>query len=465
MAQLQRFLVPTVIVALGLAYLLFAQQLVDNHRLDIHHFSLLFESDPSRVIENSTSLTGDQARTRTHPLHILAIAPLGLLLAKLVGSSVWAAVLITVAAALGVLVNVNHVLQRQFRLPLSDRVLFLLLLGASASHVTFAAIPETHVLSAFALSMMVRSLDRQRLIRLRRHENSAWNWLREGGATCVVWASLAVGMLVTSAALLPWFGFRLLSSKRSVLQRVRIALLGSAAVLVTVASLHVFQRAVWPPVRGAVPTSIPSFLIQKQESRSETIEHWRTEESSGLRGKLDYVLHSLRANTTWMTPPSELPTRLPHVLNTGFVNSFYAPRFEPKQAAWSSIPAVTFEPWSSQHRPAGLIGALTWLSLIALLVALGRARLRRHCRRPGSALAGLVALFYLVVFTLYGDEVFLFSPNWAFALVLFVAALYADPKVRRTRMRLRFRSGLALAVACVVANTAMHVASLLAVYA
>jgi hypothetical protein len=237
-------------------------------------------------------------------------------------------------------------------------------------------------------------------------------------------------------------------------------------VLLTVASLHVFQRAVWPPVRGVVPTSIPSFLIQKQDSRTETINHWRTEESTGLQGKLDYLVHSVRSNTTWVTPLSELPARLTHVLNTAFVNSFYAPRFEPKKADWSSIPAVTFEPWSSRHRPAGLIGSLVWLALLGTLVVIRRRKLRRHCRRPGSAFAGLVALFYLLVFTLYGDEVFLFSPNWVFALVLFAAALYADPDaLARPERTLRWRIGLGLAVVCIAVNTAIHVRDLLGVYA
>ena len=50
-----------VVLLLTASYLFCARHFVAGGELGIDHFSLLFEADPSRVIENSTSFFGDQA--------------------------------------------------------------------------------------------------------------------------------------------------------------------------------------------------------------------------------------------------------------------------------------------------------------------------------------------------------------------------------------------------------------------
>ncbi len=455
-----------VVLLLTAAYLVCAHQLVQGGELGIDHFSLLYEADPSRVIENSTSFFGDQARTRAHPLHVLLIAPLGTLLTWITNSNEWAAVLITTLCGALVLVNLDRVLDRALGLGLADRTLFVVLLGASASHVTFGGpIPETHVLSAFGLSCMARCLTRERLDALQRPGHTVLTWLKRGGAACVAASSFAVGMLVTNAAVLPVYFYHCVrpdSSSRK--RRLMMALVTAGGVVALAAGLHLTQRAIWPPVRGEVPTSIPSFLVQKKDSEG-TIPHWKEEESKSFLGKIDYVIHSLKSNTAWTTGADDLLTRVPHVANSVLVNALYAPRFLVIEHSWRVAPQVTFEPWNSNHRLVGGLGAVTWLGLLGTSLFLGRRSMRDLLSKPVVGFSAFVLVFQTVLFTLYGDEVFLFSPNWVFPLVLVAAALYAHCRPMLSASRATaLRCALALATLCIVLNSFQLMRELFRVY-
>ncbi len=465
MAIRDRLLTTGVALLLVASYLICAQHFVDGDRLGLDHFSLIFESDPSRVIENSTTFFGDQARTRAHPLHIVLVAPLGLVLTAITGSATWAAVLITAVAAGLVLLNLERILVQQFGLSLWDRLLFVILLGATASHVTFgAAIPETHILSALGLSFMTRCLTKERIERLRRPGHTALSWLKEGGAAPIAASILAVGMIVTTVAVLPVFFFYLTNtSARSRWRRALSPLRVTAAIVAVVGTLHLSQRALWPPVRGPVPTSIPTFLVQDKGGEG-TIPHWNEQESKGLRGKIDYVIHSLKSNTAWTTASGDLLSRVPHVVNTVFVNALFAPEFRVQQAAWQKAPQVTFEPWASSHRWFGGVGGVAWLTLLGVSVVTCRRDWRSVVGNPATGFCGILLAFHLALFTLYGDEVFLFSPNWVLPLVVVAAGFYGHALRAAPARAWPLRALLGLAVICIVANSMSHMRALFDVY-
>src|SRR5688572_20985261 len=114
---------------------------------------VLFNADTPRVIWNETSLGHSPGRTVLHPLHVLMTAPLGVPLTGLLGSRELAAVLLSAFFAAGCVYGFDLLLRRGTALALPERILFVLLLGCSAGQVTFAAVPETHVISGFFLTL------------------------------------------------------------------------------------------------------------------------------------------------------------------------------------------------------------------------------------------------------------------------------------------------------------------------
>jgi hypothetical protein len=67
-----------------------------------------------------------------------------------------------------------------------------------------------------------------------------------------------------------------------------------------------------------------------------------------------------------------------------------------------------------------------------------------------------VAVFYALVVGVYGDELFLYSPNWAFAVVLITATLYAIAVASASTQAKLLRPALAVVVVCLLINSALH---------
>jgi hypothetical protein len=148
------------------------------------------------------------------------------------------------------------------------------------------------------------------------------------------------------------------------------------------------------------------------------------------------------------------------------VNALYAPHFDVIEHAWRVAPQVTFEPWSARHRLVGAVGATAWLGLLGGLLFVARRDLRDSLRTPVVGFSAFVLAFQTVLFTLYGDEVFLFSPNWVFPLVVVAAALYARCRSRlSSRWALALRFQLGLATLCIIINSFQLMRELFHVYA
>jgi hypothetical protein len=432
--------------------------------------NLLFEADCKRVIENSTTLSGPQERARIHPLHVLFFAPVGQLLSLLLGSAKLATVVITAICAAVVILNVDRVLRLQLELPVSDRLLFAALLGASSSQVTFAMVPDTHILSAVGLSGMASALTPLRLERLRAQHRSYLDWLRSGGVVSLGWAVLAVGMLGTSLLLVPAMVLLQQPTSLRLSRRLFLAALGTVTVFAVVLGLHAAQRAVWPPVPPAevaalaapqmnVGTPTPSAHAGSETPPESTAPTTSTQSSApkpiSLRNLGSYARETWMHNSRWLTPSGMLHERLAQVVLAVFSTTFFAPRFELYQRSWSALAAASFEPWPLDHRWTGFVGLGAWLVWLA---GLGLALKGAHASlaKPLLWFSSATILFYAGVVFFYGDELFLYSPNWAFAVVLVAAALYAP--VRSFR---KFRFGLAVIVACLFLNSVSYTAELL----
>ncbi len=466
-----------------------------------HQHNQLFDADPNRVIYNSTSFDGPYQRSRTHPLHVFLIAPVGHVLARLLGSPADAVLALTALFAAGVLWNVNHILRQQLRLGRADRVLLLGLLGASASQVTFTMVPDTHILSALGLSGMARSLGSMDLGELRQ-ARGAVPWLRGGGAKLLAWGVFAVGMLVTNVLLVAWLCYLLWPRREKERWRaVGSAGLGAASVLVVVGGLHVVQSLAWPPPRSEAEAARDDAALQAlavEQARSSRELHQRQYFSiaqelarapasasvaasgadpdpedalaiqpASLSKVVAQAQERIRYNATYLTPVRELPTRAVHVVTAIFVNTFYAPSFRVTHRWYPPVTVATnatFEPWCTDHRLWGGLGAVAWLSWFALAGMVGG---RRERTRGGAEVllkfSLMVVLAYAGIVWVYGDELFLYSPNWAFAVVLVAACWYARVGEAR-RMRPWLRAALAVAVVALCVNTASHVGALFALF-
>lgn len=472
-----------------------------------HQHNQFFDADPNRVIYNSTSFDGPYQRSRTHPLHVLLVAPVGHALARSLGSPAHAVLVLTGLFSAGVLWNVNDVLRRQLGLGAWDRLLLVGLLAASASQVTFAMVPDTHVLSAFGLSGLARSVG---TVRGPDHlrSSSVLEWLRSGGAKVLVWGAFATGMLVTNVILVAWLCYLLSSAHGSGVRRFWFSGVGAAAVVGLVAGLHLAQLGLWPSARSEAEVARDDdalrALATEQATRSRDLHQLQylpiarqlgqspvQEPSSpgdaeaiqpvrfvGLSGIVEQTRERIRYNTTYVTPLQKLPSRAVQVVATVLVNAFYAPAFRVTHRWYPPVTVATcatFEPWSWDHRLWGGLGAGLWISWFAWVTY--RASRRRASDAVGNSEATgdshtvlmrfnlMVVGAYAGIVWVYGDELFLYSPNWTFAVVLVVGGFYARAlRYEGRTTRWVQRGALGVALICLVANTAGHVRDLFALF-
>lgn len=472
-----------------------------------HQHNQFFEADPNRVVYNSTQLLGPYQRARLHPLHVLFLAPFGSLLAGRLGSPETITCVLTALFAGGVLVNVNAILERRLALSSLDRTLIVLFLGLSASQVTFTAIPDTHMLSAFGLSGLAREVSSGPADAPR---NFLAFWKSKQGVRTLFWAVFAVGMLATSFVLVAWFSWvRTASESSSFRRRTMQAAASAFLVLGIVCGLHGIQQLLWPEPRSA-EQALADDLARMERAHDQARQNRHTFQREWLPsietyvprepfplpesvdpglGKVEriskYVRDQIKYNAGYLTHPTELPPRLAQLLLALFVNDFYAPRFHVVRRwypPWTIATTSTFEPWALSFRPTGALGASLWLGLLGFL-GLDRLRTRtsgvnwgaRTSAPPNAPentdrraldryLLGVIGFYGLIVW-LYGDELFLYSTNWAFALVLLFAGLYRDTLERlgqRGRAALRWVS--ATAIVCLAHNTSEHLIDLLHLY-
>jgi hypothetical protein len=139
-----------------------------------------------------------------------------------------------------------------------------------------------------------------------------------------------------------------------------------------------------------------------------------------------------------------------------FVVPFFAPRFGLTPKPHSPILAATFESRELDFRPPALLGIALSLLLGAYALRATRAR-RSSPPRPLSLFSADVVVLYLFMISWYGDEGFLFSPNWAFAVLLGFATLYAGAPHEAPNATHPLRAGPACLAGLLTPHSALHV--------
>jgi hypothetical protein len=367
---------------------------------------LVFQADTPRVITELTRAAGRHYRTKVHPTFVLFLNPPGRALRAVLGRPRLAAILLTALAG-GVAVALMREMLLRAGLPAPLASLWTLLFATSTAHLFFASVPESFAFSAASLIGLFA--------------------LHARGAPPAVISLLAgvaaFGMVVTNAAavfLLELFG------RRAGWRRMAGAAAAVAGVIVVSAGLAAVQKRMYPDsvpfyARGSFSEE-PSYVqIPRGAAAAERVRD--------LAAHL--VVFNLAAPEVAVGKPS------------------------------ARFPVSTFAPLGPGHlRPAGWVHAVLWAGLLGLAAF-------RLARRPQPAseqpprprllapLGGWV-LFNAALHMVYGEDLFLYTEQWTFAVVAFVA-LVLGPYPRLSIVL------AALIGAQVVANTAL-LADLFRVY-
>ncbi|MBI5841750.1 MAG: hypothetical protein HZB19_16800 [Chloroflexi bacterium] len=113
-------------------------------------YSVLFEIDTPRIIDDMTSIGANHYRTNVHPLFVLLMNPIGSILSQVVKSQVLAAILLN--CFFGALdVTLAFFYFKSLDQTLKDACLLAFLFGVTASQFFLSSIPETASLAICSL--------------------------------------------------------------------------------------------------------------------------------------------------------------------------------------------------------------------------------------------------------------------------------------------------------------------------
>jgi hypothetical protein len=421
--------------------------------------NLLFEADCRRVIENTTELFGPQDRARIHPLHVSLMILPGYLLSRALGNAELSTVILTAAAGCLVLYNLASLLRNELSLGRLHTFVFVGIAAASASQITFAMVPDTHILSAVGLSGLATSLSEQRARRMRESRGPL-EWLRGGGSQVVLWSTLAVGMLGTNLPLV-LLALLLVAPQGRPRGRVLAALAAAASVFAIVLGLHLIQRRTLPPAQPTAPTAHDASAKNEQTlgsppASSAQLGAHSAPEPPRAPGLVGYAKSTWHHNSRWITPPDRWLERGSQAAYSALVVTFFAPNILFQKKPWADLEMASFEPWALELWTAGVPGVVLWVGLCAF-GAVKLARLSRH--RSALSLPPLltfslatVGLYWLIV-ALYGDELFLYSPNWMFAVVVLAGRSFQSLLRTWPTQARKLEIGLVLVLGSLLANS------------
>jgi len=453
---------------------------------------VLFNADTPRVVWNETSLEHAPGRTVLHPLHVLMTAPLGVPLTGLLGSRELAAVVISALFAAGCVYGFDVLLRRATALALPERMLFVILLGLSAGQVTFAAVPETHVISGFFLTLALCHLALANGDRITELPRSLGDRVRLFGKLGLVQVVLAAGALVTNLLLAPVCVLSRLPRSLSPLRRLTAAIVPLGAAVCLLGALYMAQRALLfgsaGPNSGRAPASAVTAAPAASSSAPEAVVPAVATSSAApaataapaKRGGVSgWLSERFNREANYMTLS---PRRLLEVALAIVAYNIYVPRVvkyalppNPEGYAVSKMTAVRLDYFAFDLSPIAIAGLLAWLSTIALsLVALVKSGSLRKLGTPAVAFAVSWLALYFLVFTLYhvypigpeSNDIFLFAPD-LIVPVLFLVAVAASHGTATLGAGFKhgFRVVLALSTLAAVLNTAIYTVDLLAFYA
>jgi hypothetical protein len=373
------------------------------------YLNALYDADNSRVIGDMTAVAAYHGRTDVHPLFVLIFNPVGVVLAKLTGSSVITAVLINSLAGALCVVGALAFLRRA-GLGLFFAGSFAAILGFSSTHLFFGSTPETWIFGAAGVIL---------LFLLSLYRGGRFRFFLPAGV-------FATGMVTTNIA------YAAIAFAAGLAKKVRLwkvawrSALFTASVAAATAILSIIQKWLYP---GTTLFFLPEVYIHEFRSYAPIV--------AGIRG--------LTFGTVF--------SRVGQLITHFFIYNVVAPGtlvrwFSAGEYCLPLKPFVKLD--VTAPGPLGIASAVLWVVLI--IGAVCAAARNRGVREP--AFWGLVVCiaFNLAFYFFYGSILFIYSISSTFPLVA-VVALALRPYSQRGSFHYReIRGFLVLFLAVEIIN-------------
>jgi hypothetical protein len=344
-----------------------ATRTIDPRLLTLETVDVWFEADIARVVENVSDRWSNHYRAKVHPIFALLVLPVVYLLKAVLSVDAWTAIRMVLTIAAGLWTIGLYAVLRLIGCGRTDSGIFTLLGVTSAGAMFWFVVPETHTVASITILLALLVV--------------ALSASRRIPALVEV----AVGAATLGVTLTNWMAGILASwSHRSWRQTLQISVNAFALTVV-----------LWAVNKKLAPSS-PFFLGNP------------TEDGAVLAPE---ALGPLKVATSFFMHTVVMPA--------------IAVIDRPGAGQWPIMVVQSSAPGSASV--VGVISALLWAALLVIGVwSLVRVKEQRAMRIfLATFLAGQLAV-YLV----YGNETFLYAPNFLPALIV-LAALGALSPMRR----------------------------------
>ncbi|HEV7402166.1 MAG TPA: hypothetical protein VGO11_04535 [Chthoniobacteraceae bacterium] len=370
--------------------------------------NMFFHSDIGRVIGDIARPHAPHERTSVHPLFVLLTHPFGAGLAYLTKSPPVAAVTLNSLVG-GLSVALACLFFRITGVSLRRSALGALFLGLTASNLYFGSAPETYIFSLVSIIVLFIGAARR---------PGAWSYFLPAGI-------LSFGVLITNGALAVITYGVSLARPVGWVRRLSLAALLGVSILAVSTVLALVQKQIWP---GSDLFFRPAALKREEGFESDR----RTWQLVGQREALllRYVLvFDFIAPKTYIN--KEKPTRPALQISTKSLTAL---------PAWGRVAAVIW---------GGLMLCAVWLTAKNKLY-----------RQPVILGLLLCILDNLILHTLYGDDLFLYSCNTCFTMAAWV--LLSLCAVKQPRLTILIDSLLLVLVVAEAMNNVSFVKAIVA---
>lgn len=388
-----------------LIHLILARSL--NHPA-LNYNSVLFEADAGPWMEILASPQGGSVGRAVHPLSLIIVRPLIRLAAGFMGEHYALGGMLVVSAAAGLCVFMTWLFVRRATESQTYALLFAILLGSTSTHLLFGSLTENYIFGAASLIFFFL---------LIQANEQRFSVLVPAGLLLfgVTITNIAQGII---ALFFNKFGFRRLAQYSILILALGVLLTAFTAVL------HPGKQTLF-----FVPNDIAFEFNFIKSSDGATSDPMRLSEPASISRKLQVVSRSVLLYGVVGPKPLAVVSEKP---------------------PFPTIDMKTFDlrtgKLASYKGLANLPLAL-WLTLLGggLLMFVKNYRASKHTPLMLGLLGALGFNFLMHLF--YGTELFLYTPYWVYALILFTALALSNFAGQRW-----FEVALALIVLVLMTN-------------
>lgn len=385
------------------------------------YLDTLFDADiPSRIMD-MTHPQGEHDRTEFHPLLVLLLNPIGFGIRSALQAAGVAVVnadrlagIVLCTVAGGATAACFHELLRRLGLSRTSGLLWVVLFGLSTSQLIFGSFPESFGFSALALTALFVLGTRAEPPRVR----------------LLAVAVAAFGVVVTNIVAIVLVRARWLDPRKPA-AALKSLVAFVAMLLAVTAGLSVLQHRIYPGTES---------LFQKPRL-----------------GTTD------RQSFSWAQKIQDLARRGENLGANLVYFNLAAPHVEVQTGVIPPVSVDFPDPSFGALRPLGAVHALLWTLFLA--AALTSAAGARVLREPLPLALALWIAFNVALHSVFGLSLFLYSAQWTFAVVAFVAVAVDRLTVQKPRLRPLAMVGLCALVIVQAVNNATFVAELLRIFA